>query len=107
VRATVSGVSDARFLTNDARVLVAIADTPGIRLRDIALRLDLTERATHRIVSDLEADGYLTRHKLGARNFYEIHPDQPLDNSDDHDLSIGDLLRLLLTRTHRHTNHAA
>jgi len=100
-------VSDAKFLTNYARVLVAIADTPGIRLRDIAIRLDLTERATHRIVSELEAGGYLTRHKLGARNFYEIHPDQPLDNPDDHDLTIGDHLRLLLTRTHGHSGRAA
>jgi len=100
-------VSDTKFLTNHARVLVAIADTPGIRLRDIAIRLDLTERATHRIVSELEADGYLTRHKLGARNFYEIHPDQPLGSPDDHGLTIGDLLRLLLARTRGHTDRAA
>jgi hypothetical protein len=100
-------VGDRKFLTNHTRVLVAIAATPGIRLRDIALRLGLTERATHRIVSDLEADGYLTRHKVGARNFYEIHPDQPLDDRQSPGLTIGDLLRLLVTHTHRDTDRAA
>jgi len=99
-------LSVPRFLTNHTRVLVAIAGTPGIRLRDIALRLGLTERATHRLVSELEADGYLTRHKLGARNFYEIHPDEPLDSPGDDGLTIGDLLRLLLPRTDRRTNRA-
>ena len=107
VPATVAIVADSKFLTNHTRVLICIADTPGIRLRDIASRTGLTERATHRIVSDLTADGYLTRHKLGARNFYEIHADQPLGHPDDPTLTIGDLLRLLLHRTYRHTHRAA
>ena len=105
--ATVTIVADSKFLTNHVRVLVCLADTPGIRLRDIANRTGLTERATHRLVSDLQTDGYVTRHKLGARNFYEIHPDQPLQHAEDPTLTIGDLLRLLLRHTHGHAHHAA
>jgi len=88
-------VSDWAFITNHARVLLYIAETPGARLRDIAAYVGLTERATHRIVSELVADGYLTRHKVGARNFYELHAGQPL-RLPARQLSIGDLLRLLL-----------
>jgi DNA-binding Lrp family transcriptional regulator len=89
-------VGDWTFITNHARVLLYLAETPGARLREIAVHVGLTERATHRIVSELVADGYLTRHKVGARNFYELHADQPLRLPGRQTLSIGDLLRVLL-----------
>ncbi|WP_404961734.1 helix-turn-helix transcriptional regulator [Streptomyces sp. 147326] len=62
------------FLTNHARVLIAIARDPGIRLRDLAAICDLTERTVQTIVTDLEADGYLTRTRDGRRNRYAIAP---------------------------------
>lgn len=86
------------FLTNHARVLACIAEEPGVRLREIADFAEITERAAHRIVSELESDGYLTRHRVGARNFYEVHPAQPLRHGADPDLTAGDLLRLLRGR---------
>lgn len=69
---------DWTFLTNHTRVLACIAQQPGIRLREIAACVDITERAAWRIVCDLETDGYLTRHRLGSRNYYELHPHRPL-----------------------------
>lgn len=85
------------FLTNHARVLAYIADAPGVRLREVAAHVEITERAAHRIVGELEADGYLTRHRVGARNFYEVHPDRPLGRHPmEPDHGIGELLRLLL-----------
>lgn len=84
------------FLTNHAGVLLCIAQEPGVRLRDIAIRVDITERAAHNIVCQLEADGYLTRHKVGGRNFYEVHPDRPLRLSTASGVCIGDILRVLL-----------
>ncbi|MFC9583488.1 helix-turn-helix transcriptional regulator [Streptomyces yangpuensis] len=62
------------FLTNHARVLVAISRDPGARLRDIAADCDLTERTVQAIVTDLETDGYLTRTRDGRRNRYAIAP---------------------------------
>lgn len=55
------------FLTNHAHVLNCIADDPESRLRDIAARVGITERAAQAIVSDLEAGGYLTRTRAGRR----------------------------------------
>ncbi|MEU6315730.1 helix-turn-helix domain-containing protein [Streptomyces sp. NPDC047014] len=62
------------FLTNHARVLIAIARDPGIRLRDIAVDCGLTERTVQAIVTDLQADGYLTRTRDGRRNRYVVAP---------------------------------
>ncbi|MDQ3936390.1 MAG: MarR family transcriptional regulator [Actinomycetota bacterium] len=83
-------------LTNHASVLSLIANDPGIRLRDVAAALDLTDRAIHRIVCELEEDGYLTRHRTGRRNFYEVHAERPLERALAEDRTIGDLLGVLL-----------
>ena len=91
-------MADWTFLTNHARVLACVAQQPGVRLREIAACAGITERAAHRIVCELETDGYLTRHRVGARNFYEVHPDRPLRHRMEAGLGIGDLLRLLLAR---------
>ena len=48
------------FLTNHAHVLLAIAAEPEIRVRDIAERVGITERAAHRIVAELVDAGCLT-----------------------------------------------
>jgi MarR family len=69
---------DWTFLSNHAYVLLCIAREPGIRLRDVAERVRITERAVQRIVADLEEGGYLSRVREGRRNRYEIHGDRPL-----------------------------
>jgi DNA-binding Lrp family transcriptional regulator len=86
------------FLTNHAHVLVVIATEPGMRLRDIADAVGITESAAHRLVVDLEREGYLTRHRLGLRNFYEVHPQRPLRHDLEKQVEIGDVLSVLLGR---------
>ena len=84
------------LLTNHAEALLCVARTPGMRIRDIAGCIGVTERAAHRIVCELEAGGYLTRHRVGRRNFYEIHPDLPVSRTADTDATLGSLLLALL-----------
>ncbi|WP_433237625.1 helix-turn-helix transcriptional regulator [Streptosporangium sp. CA-135522] len=61
------------FLTHHARVLLEVARDPHARLRDIATRIGITERAVQGIVSDLHQEGYLTRGKVGRRNHYTLN----------------------------------
>lgn len=63
------------FLTNHGHVLLCLAVSPELRLRDVAARVGVTERAVQRIVSDLEEGGYLTRRRSGRQNEYDINPD--------------------------------
>lgn len=83
------------FLTNHARVLILIAETPSIRLRDIAARVGITERAAQRIVGDLEADGYLSHEKEGRRNHYNLHPDAHLRHPLENEIEIGQLIEFI------------
>jgi DeoR/GlpR family transcriptional regulator of sugar metabolism len=83
------------FLTNHARVLLCIAEDPSVRLRDLGDRVGVTERAAHRIVNELVAAGYLSRHRTGRRNHYTVHRDRPLPDRLSRAQPLGELLALL------------
>lgn len=84
------------FLTNHAHVLVCVARDPGIRLRDVATAIGITERAAHRIVSELVDEGYVLRERRGRRNHYQVNAALPLRHPLTAEREVGDLLRLLL-----------
>jgi predicted transcriptional regulator len=86
------------FLTNHGQVLLCIAQDPGARLREIADRVGITERATHRIVDDLAAAGYISRTRNGRRNHYTVHNDLPLPDRLARTQRVGELLAILSTR---------
>ena len=86
------------FLTNHARVLLCIARDPGTRVRDIAVCAEITERAAHRIVGDLCEAGYVEKHRLGARNYYEVHAELPLRRELESGVPVGEMLAPLLRR---------
>jgi DNA-binding MarR family transcriptional regulator len=98
---TASAAAPARwdFLTNHAHVLTCIADDPGIRLRDIAAAVGITERAAHRILSELVEEGYVRRERQGRRNRYTVVSDRPMRHPLVRQREIGDLLEILTGST--------
>lgn len=87
------------FVTNHTRVLIAIAENPNIRTRDIAQLAGITERSTQRIVADLEEAGYLTHERIGRRNHYQINHDATLRHHREQDVEVGQLIDLLAAGT--------
>jgi DNA-binding IscR family transcriptional regulator len=53
-------------------VLLCVAREPDIRLRDIAQRVGITERAVQRIVADLVRSGIVSAERVGRRNRYLV-----------------------------------
>jgi DNA-binding MarR family transcriptional regulator len=85
------------FLTNHSHVLICLAQEPDLRLRDVAGRVGITERAVQRIVADLEEAGALTRSRDGRRNRYEVHSSQPLRHPIEAHCRVRDLLQMVET----------
>ena len=83
------------FLTNHARALLCIAHDPGVRLRDIAASLGITERSAYGIVTDLAEAGYVVKQKDGRRNRYEIQTHLPLPEPTSRESTVGEVLALL------------
>ena len=85
------------FLTNHAHVLLVIARDPHMTLRDVAVQVGITERATQKIVADLEVAGYLTRARHGRRNSYTISTGQPFRHPLTAGHDVDELLGILVS----------
>jgi hypothetical protein len=83
------------FLTSHARVLLCIARDPGVRLRDIAASVGITERSAHGIVTDLAEAGYIVKQKNGRRNRYQVQAHLPLPEPTSRERTVGEVLALL------------
>jgi hypothetical protein len=89
-------VGEWSFFTNHARVLLCIARDPGIRLRDLAVAINVTERSAYAIVTDLAEAGYVVKEKDGRRNRYRVEAQLPLPEPIGRGRTIGDVLGLLV-----------
>ena len=83
------------FVTNHTQVLLCIARDPDIRLRDIATRIGITERAAQRILADLVETGYVERQREGRRNRYTVNPDLRMRHPAQAGHDVGEMLDLL------------
>jgi IclR-like helix-turn-helix domain-containing protein len=88
-------VASWTFLTYHARILLCVAHDPGVRLRDIAASLGITERRAFGIIADLAEAGYLVKEKNGRRNRYHVQAHLPLPEPDGRERTVGEILALL------------
>jgi DNA-binding IclR family transcriptional regulator len=84
-----------KFVTNHALVFCLIAQQPRITAREVSLTIGITEKATRSIISDLAADGYVTKKREGRRIKYRINPELSLRHNVQQDKPVGDLLEVL------------
>jgi DNA-binding IclR family transcriptional regulator len=94
-------LSEWKFITNHAQVLLCVARDAEIRLREIADACGITERAAHRIIADLEEAGYISRERIGRRNRYEFHPEAamrhpPMGHTLLREVPMGELVAPLM-----------
>ena len=87
------------LLSNHGHVLVCLAGDPDMRLRDVADKVGITERAVQRIVHDLEQAEMLTREREGRRNHYRINARQPLRHPLEQPRTVGELIEAVSGRT--------
>ena len=85
-------MGDWTFVTNHGLVLASIAKHPEKTAREIGDDVGITERTAHKIIMDLDKEGYITKSKVGRQNTYRIHPNVPFGPSD---VAVGGLLVML------------
>jgi len=87
------------FITNHGLVLASIAKNPDKTAREIGDDAGVTERTAHKIIMDLEKEGYITKTKVGTRNAYTIHLDLQIKTGN---ASVGELLAMLCGNAAKH-----
>jgi DNA-binding MarR family transcriptional regulator len=96
--ATTSTQPSARqwsFITTHAQVLLAVAENSDLLVRQIADRVEITERYVHRVLNDLERAGYVERYRRGRCNVYRVHPELTLGDRLVEEHALWELLRLV------------
>jgi DNA-binding MarR family transcriptional regulator len=83
------------FITNHGLVLSYIFHNPSHTAREIAAHVGITERTAHKMISDLEAAGYINRRKSGRRNLYDVDRELPLRHHTKKDILVSNLLAAL------------
>ncbi len=84
------------FVTNHFLVLVSVAKDPDLRVRDIASLVGITERATQAILSDLVADGYIERIRIGRRNRYKIRRSADFRHTLVRGTTVGEVIDVVI-----------
>jgi Winged helix-turn-helix DNA-binding len=83
------------FLSNHAHVLAVLHSDPDMVLREVAVRVRITERAVQRIIQDLEDEGFIQRERVGRKNHYRILVHRKLRHPVESHRTIGELLKLI------------
>ncbi len=99
-------MSNWRFITNHGLILATIAKGEGKTAREIGDSVGVTERTAHKIIIDLEKDGYIIKNKIGNKNTYTICTGVPLKTTN---AEVGELLNLLVRKsrnTRESNNHS-
>jgi CTP-dependent riboflavin kinase len=86
---------DWTFITNHGLILLYISQHPQCTTREMASTIQTTERTVHRVLIDLEKDGYITRERTAKGNIYQINSEQSLKHEITRDSVVGDLLNLI------------
>jgi len=86
------------FITNHGLVLSYIFHNSRSTAREIANNIGVTERTTHKIISELESAGYIERRKVGRRNIYRVDPSLPLRHHTKQDIMVEEVLEALSTK---------
>lgn len=86
---------DWTFLSNHGHVLLCLHSDPELPLKEIAVRVGITERAVHRIISDLEGEGYLKRTRIGRKNSYTFELNKQLRHPIEAHTKVRALLDLI------------
>ncbi|HUG15721.1 MAG TPA: helix-turn-helix domain-containing protein [Thermomicrobiales bacterium] len=100
-------MSEWLFLTNQARVLLYISQHPSSTARRIAQAVGITERATQRLIRELDEAGYLSRTRVGRHNEYVVHRDRPVCGDVVGDVPVATLIDCLNTGRSRHPERQA
>lgn len=80
------------FLTNHSHVLLCLAADGSLRVRDLAEKAGITERAVLKILGELEEGGVIRREREGRCNRYHIDRTARLRHQLEAHRTVGDLI---------------
>jgi len=94
-------MSDWTLISNHGLVLTYITKYPQSTAREIAYAIKITEWTVHKIITELEKEGYIERQRVGRRNIYRVNHHLPMRHETVRDVRVGDLIKVLGSQRRR------
>ncbi len=76
--------------------MIVLSEYPEMVLREVALKVGITERSVQNIVTDLEESGFIEKIKIGRSNKYKIMREMHLRHPIESHKTVGDVISLIL-----------
>lgn len=83
------------FFTNHSHVVFLLARHPSMTLRELALKVGITERAVLRIIEDLVEAEFVERSKQGRNNTYRVHLKKQLRHPNESHRQLAHIFKAL------------
>jgi DNA-binding MarR family transcriptional regulator len=83
------------FFSNHGHIYFILASNEDITVREIALKVGITERSVLGIIQEIEEAGYIKREKIGRSNRYKIVPKKMLRHPLESNVQIKDLVEII------------
>ena len=88
-------MSHWNFFTNHGHVIFVLSQNPKITSREVAQEVGITERATQKIISDLEQGGFIKIKKDGRNNIYKVNGKKRLRHDIEKGCQLNDLIEII------------
>ena len=88
-------MSQWNFFTNYGHVVFVLSQNPKITTRDVAQTVGITERATQKIIADLEKGGFIKIKKDGRNNIYKVNGKRKLRHDIERGCQLDDIIEII------------
>lgn len=93
-------MSDWTFFSNYAHVLFILATHEAITIRELSQTVGITERFAHKVINDLQENGFIAVKKNGRKNIYKVNLRKKLRHPIENHIQIGQLIELISKNSH-------
>ncbi len=89
-------MQSVELLSRYAHLLLILVRDPDITIRDLSIVLDITERTVHRILNQLQQNGFVSIERLGRKNIYHVLLDSQSSARFENGCRVGDVVGLVV-----------
>lgn len=86
------------LFSNHGHVLFLLATKSDITIREISIKVGITERTVANIISDLEKDGFIEIIKEGRKNIYKIIEEKHFRHELEKHCEVKDFIEIIKSK---------
>jgi DNA-binding MarR family transcriptional regulator len=88
-------MNEWNLFSNHGHIIILLGTSPNLTMREIALKVGITERSAQKIINDLENDGFLKVSKHGRNNSYKVIGKKRLRHDIEKCCKVENLIQMI------------